>query len=399
MRGWHSKFIIILFIFTWLVTPSMTTGQPPADPVVRAVLFYSPSCPHCHEVITEVLLPMVEDYGSEQLQIIGIDTTQPAGGTVYQSTIERYAIPTHRRGVPTLVVGNVVLVGSIEIPETFPGMVEEGLAKGGIDWPDIPGLEQVIPPDAQEKPTPTTELQPTDTPAPTATNEPSALSSAPLVTDTTTQTPPPAPQSTSSALTLNEGELPAVETEEPSPDPVGFTLASVVLLGMVAAIVYVVWRVITNWQRLLQLDDVPSISAASSAIPLLALLGLGVAIYLAYVEINQVEAVCGPVGECNIVQSSPYAQILGIPIAVLGVLNYVAIIVLWVAQRLLRGRWAKLSALGLLGLTLFGALFSIYLTCLELFVIHAICAWCLSSAVITTLLMLLASMPTTSKES
>lgn len=399
MRGWHSKFIIILLIFTWLVTPSMATGQPPADPVVRAVLFYSPSCPHCHEVITEVLLPMVEDYGSEQLQIIGIDTTQPAGGTVYQSTIERYAIPTHRRGVPTLVVGNVVLVGSIEIPETFPGMVEEGLAKGGIDWPDIPGLEQVIPPDAQEKPTPTTELPPTDTPAPTATNEPSALSSAPLVTDTTTQTPPPAPQSTSSALSLNEGELPAVETEEPSPDPVGFTLASVVLLGMMAAIVYVVWRVITNWQRLLQLDDVPSISAASSAIPLLALLGLGVAIYLAYVEINQVEAVCGPVGECNIVQSSPYAQILGIPIAVLGLLNYVAIIVLWVAHRLLRGRWAKLSALGLLGLTLFGALFSIYLTCLELFVIHAICAWCLSSAVITTLLMLLAGMPTTSKES
>jgi len=376
----------------------MTTGQPADEPVVRAVLFYSPNCPHCHEVITEVLLPMVEDYGSEQLQIIGIDTTQPAGGQVYQSTIERYAIPTHRRGVPTLVVGNVVLVGSIEIPEAFPGMVEEGLAKGGIDWPDIPGLEQVISPDAQGKPTPTTELQPTDTPAPTATNEPSDLS-APLVTDATAQTPPPAPQSTSSALSLNERQLPAVETEKPPPDPVGFTLASVVLLGMVAAIVCVVWRVITNWQRLSQLDDVPSISAANWAIPLLALLGLGVAIYLAYVEITQVEAICGPVGECNIVQSSPYARILGIPIAVLGVLNYVAIIVLWVAHRLLRGQWAKLPALGLLGLTLFGTLFSIYLTCLELFVIHAICAWCLSSAVITTLLMLLAGMPTTSKES
>ena len=320
MSEWHLKFIIIPFIFTWLVTPSMATGQSSEDPVVRAVLFFSPTCPHCHEVITKVLLPMVEDYGSEQIQIIGIDTTQPAGGEVYQATIERYEIPTHRRGVPMLVVGHVVLVGSIEIPELFPGIVEAGLAEGGIDWPDIPGLEQVIPPEAQGQPAPTPEPQPTDTPAPTATNEPSA-SSAPPLTDTTPQTPTPAPQSTSSALSLNEGELPAIETEEPPPDPVGFTLASLVLLGMVAAIVYVAWRVITNWQRLSQLDGGPSISALSWAIPLLALLGLGVAIYLAYVEITRVEAVCGPVGECNIVQSSPYAQILGIPIAVLGVLN------------------------------------------------------------------------------
>jgi uncharacterized membrane protein len=131
----------------------------------------------------------------------------------------------------------------------------------------------------------------------------------------------------------------------------------------------------------------------------LALLGLGVAVYLAYVESVHVEAVCGPVGECNIVQASPYAQILGIPIAVLGMLNYLGIIVLWAVQKYVGGRLAYFSALGLLGLTLFGTIFSIYLTCLELFVIHAVCAWCLSSAVITTVLMLLVAIPITGKES
>ena len=74
-------------------------------------------------------------------------------------------------------------------------------------------------------------------------------------------------------------------------------------------------------------------------------------------------------------------------------MNYLAILVLWVVQRYAGGQLARLSALGLLGLTLIGTLFSIYLTCLELFVIRAVCAWCLSSAVITTLLMLLVAIP------
>ncbi len=69
---------------------------------------------------------------------------------------------------------------------------------------------------------------------------------------------------------------------------------------------------------LAQLLNSPVVYSLSWAVPALALIGLGVALYLSYVELLQVEAVCGPVGECNIVQASPYAQFLGIPIAVLG---------------------------------------------------------------------------------
>jgi uncharacterized membrane protein len=388
--------LIILLVVTWLVIPPLATAQPPEDPVVRAILFYSPTCPHCHAVINELIIPMVEDYGSEQLQVIGIDTSQPAGGVVYQATIDRFEIPPPRQGVPTLVVGNTVLVGSVEIPEAFPELVEKGLNEGGIDWPDIPGLEQVIPPQISEESTPPPEVQPSTTPDPTTTTESETDQAITATPNASTPTPLP---TTAPAVSLDEGELPLAETEEPPPDPVGFAIAGVLLLGMIAALVYAAWRLVAARQHLFELDRSLPSSAQTWAIPILALLGLGVALYLAYVEIVHVEAVCGPVGECNIVQSSPYAQILGIPIAVLGTLNYLGVIVLWAIQKYASGRLVNVSALGLLGLTLFGTLFSIYLTCLELFVIRAVCAWCLSSAAITTILMLLVAIPITGKES
>jgi uncharacterized membrane protein/thiol-disulfide isomerase/thioredoxin len=397
LKTLHWKFIILI-IGAWLVFPSAAATQSREEPVIQAVLFYSPTCPHCHHVITEVLIPMVEEYGSDKLQIIGIDTSQPAGAQLYQATIERYQIPPHRVGVPTLVVGETVLVGSAEIPEVFPDLVTEALSSDGISWPGIPGLEEVIPPEVEGGATPTPGPQLTSVPDNTAAAEPT-ITPATTATAFPNQAPTATPAPTSPALTLSGEEVPALETEEPPPDPAGFALASVVLLGMVVAIVYVGWRLISAWPRLFQLDRSPRRLVQTWLIPILALLGLGIAVYLAYVEITHIEAICGPVGECNVVQASPYARILGIPVAVLGLLNYMAVIVLWAGQKIPGGRWANLSALGLLGLTLFGTLFSIYLTCLELFVIRAVCAWCLSSAVVTTLLMLLAAFPITRQES
>jgi uncharacterized membrane protein len=316
----------ILLIIAWAI-PLTTAAQSADDLVVQVILFYTPTCPICHRVINEVLVPMENHYG-DRLQIVGIDTSQPAGYQLYQAVVERYQIPPERQGVPTLVVGDVVLVGGLEIPERFLIVVEKGLATGGIGWPDIPGLAQAI-----------SEVQ-------------------------------------------NE-ELQSDQIEAPSSDPVGFALAEVVLAGMVAALGYATWRIWTGRQRLLQISLT---SARTWAIPLLSLVGLGIAAYLAYVEITHVEAICGPIGECNFVQSSPYARILGIPVAVLGMLHYLTIGLLWVGQRYQAGRLANLT---MLGLTLFGTLFSIYLTCLEIFVVRAVCTWCLGSAVVTTTMLLL----------
>jgi uncharacterized membrane protein len=398
MRKLHLSFAILLIV-AWLVIPSITTAQSADEPVVRAILFYSPTCGHCHYVITEVLIPMTDDYG-DRLQIVGVDTSQPGGGQLYQAVIERYQIPRERQGVPTLVVGNVVLVGDLEIPEQFPTIVDEGLAADGIGGPDIPGLAQALPPEVQGEPAPTPESQATPPPTPTAVPQATATLTA-TATPEVTATPVPILTAipSPSAPTIEGGELSGVAFEAPPPDPVGFTLAGVVLVGMIVAIGYTVWHVTTAWPNLFQLDRNPTSYAQTWAIPILSLIGLGVATYLAYVEISHIEAVCGPVGECNIVQSSPYAQILGIPIAVLGMLNYLAIGALWAGQKSPISQWANLSVLGLVGLTLFGAFFSIYLTCLELFVIHAICAWCLTSAVATTTLMLLVIVPVTRSRS
>ena len=94
-------------------------------------------------MITEDLTPLVDKYG-EQLFLIAFDTSVQQGGLLYQSAIKHYEIPENRLGVPTLIVGETVLVGSAEIPSLFPGIVEDGLAEGGIAWPDIPEFKGFI---------------------------------------------------------------------------------------------------------------------------------------------------------------------------------------------------------------------------------------------------------------
>ena len=137
----HSSFSIItsLVIAIYLLSVPFTVHAQDAVPVVRAVLFYSPTCPHCAMVIQQDLPPLFEKYGT-QLEIVAIDASQVEGGTLYQLAVERFQIPENRLGVPTLIIGNTVLVGSIEIPEQLPGLIEYYLAQGGIDWPDIPAL-------------------------------------------------------------------------------------------------------------------------------------------------------------------------------------------------------------------------------------------------------------------
>ena len=168
--------LIPLLVF-FSTTPVTTLAQSSGEPAARAVLFYSPTCGHCHYVISEVLGPMVADYG-DQLQIIAIDASTPAGGKLYQIALDYYQLPSERRGVPLLIVGDTALVGSDEIPEQFPGLVEAGLVSGGIDWPDMPGLAAALPGDVKPGPSPTLipskTASPLPTPGPTSTAPPSS---------------------------------------------------------------------------------------------------------------------------------------------------------------------------------------------------------------------------------
>ena len=113
----------------------------------------------------------------------------------------------------------------------------------------------------------------------------------------------------------------------------------------------------------------------------MAVAGVGVAGYLTYTHYNQGALVCA-VGNCHAVQTSQYAQIGPVPIAIFGLAMYVAVIVLGVA------RWRRpdvlsTATMGAFTLALAGTVYAAYLTYLEIDVIHAICQWCVTSAILT----------------
>ena len=118
------------------------------------------------------------------------------------------------------------------------------------------------------------------------------------------------------------------------------------------------------------------------AIAALAAVGVGIAAYLTYVHYAGLHPLCLASGGCEQVQSSRYAKLAGVPVAVLGLGGYVAIL----GSLLVRGEAGR-AAGACLALAGFG--FSVYLTYRELFTIKAVCQWCVASAVLMTLLALL----------
>jgi uncharacterized membrane protein len=116
----------------------------------------------------------------------------------------------------------------------------------------------------------------------------------------------------------------------------------------------------------------------------LAVIGLGVAIYLTIIHYAGIKPACTAGTSCIKVQSSVWSKLDGIPVALLGLIGYIGI----TTSLLLPDR--EETRLATLGLTLVGFAFSGYLTYRELFSIHAICEWCASSAVILTVLFICA---------
>jgi uncharacterized membrane protein len=110
----------------------------------------------------------------------------------------------------------------------------------------------------------------------------------------------------------------------------------------------------------------------------LAAAGVGVAGYLTYVHYAGISPVCTTGGSCEKVQTSAYSLLLGIPVALIGLLGYVAILATLLARDTETTRFAVMA------LTLTGFAFSSYLTYREIYSIHAICEWCVSSAIILT---------------
>jgi len=116
----------------------------------------------------------------------------------------------------------------------------------------------------------------------------------------------------------------------------------------------------------------------------LSLAGVFVSLYLYLFKIGVIGTLACGTGGCETVQLSPYSRIFGVEVALVGLVGYVILLGISVAalERPAEPRWPRL----LLFLSAGGVAFTAYLTYLELFVIHALCRWCLGSAVLITLL-------------
>lgn len=294
------------------------------EPVVEVILYWEAGCPACEKVIEEVLPTLQKRYG-QQLVIHPIEIISVQDVEMLYQIGAGYGLTKEQIGVPMLLIGDVALVGSEQIPRQLPSLIEDYLRKGGVR----------------------TEIR-------------------------------RAPQA----------ELVYASAAEPVWS--GMPLAWGLMAFMLIALGYTAWRMIRAF-RGHAMKPLPI--WIDRSIPVLAVLGLAVAGYLTYVEGTYTLAVCGPVGDCNAVQSSPYARLFGvIPVGLFGMIGYVAILAAWFWQRFRQDRWSALMPVSILGMAVFGTLFSAYLTYLEIFVIRAVCIWCLASAFIITLLML-ASLP------
>jgi len=111
-----------------------------------------------------------------------------------------------------------------------------------------------------------------------------------------------------------------------------------------------------------------------------ATVGLGVASYLTYVHYAGGPILCLKGGGCETVQHSVYAKLAGVPVALIGLIGYIVILASLLAPE------GESTRLATMAFTVMGFGFSVYLTSRELFSIHAICPWCVSSAVMMTLL-------------
>lgn len=121
---------------------------------------------------------------------------------------------------------------------------------------------------------------------------------------------------------------------------------------------------------------------------ILALIGILDSIYLFIYKLSNNNAMCLGNGDCATVNASRYSEIYGIPVSLLGILAYLAILILIIFE--VRNIFTKENSnLLVFGISLVGVIFSAYLTYIEYFVIFAVCPFCILSAVVITLLFII----------
>jgi uncharacterized membrane protein len=119
---------------------------------------------------------------------------------------------------------------------------------------------------------------------------------------------------------------------------------------------------------------------------LLSLAGIFLSTYLYLYKTGRIGTLACGTGSCEFVQFSSWSSFLGLEVSLIGVAGYMVLFGLGLATLQFPQdvrRWPSLALLLLAG---GGVVFSLYLTSIELFVLHAICRWCVGSAILITLI-------------
>jgi uncharacterized membrane protein len=318
------------------------TGE--SAPAVRAVLFYQGDAPQSRELLAYYLPALFERYGA-RLQVSGIDVSQPSGAAAYRAAADPLHLPPQPPEEPLIVAGDRSMVGLLAIAETL-GDNFEAIAGDptAARWPPVPALEGLLSDGIRDL-----EMRVASEGVPPSADSPAQPSS----------------------------DQPATR------DRIANGLAVVVLVGMIVTLIH-------SLSRLRHRGGKTIGPAATWALPVTLLVGLGISAYTAYTALAHVAPMCGPIGSCAAVQDSEYAKILGVPMGVLGLVGYSLIFITWLIARSRSphgGGWHWLPW----AIALFGVFFSLRLTALEPFVIGATCLWCLGSAVSMTITLWLLS--------
>jgi uncharacterized membrane protein len=284
---------------------------------VTAILFWMNGCPDCHHVLDDIL-PRVQQDFDEAFRVQLVEVLSQEDVDYLFLVGAALGVPQEEVGVPFLIIGEHVLVGSAQVAAELPGLIAQYLAAGGVQ------------------------------------------TMAPLV---------------SGSLAAEPRPTASVE---------GYGLAMAVLVGAVVSLAYGSASLVGARLPLVRRPR------ADRMIPWLAALGLAISLYLAYVEAASVQAACGPVGACNAVQSSAYARLFGVlPLGVLGALVYLLFLVAWIIARSGPPRATAVAGLCILAVAFAGTAYSAYLTYVEVFVIRAVCLWCLASALTMSVILVL----------
>jgi uncharacterized membrane protein len=123
----------------------------------------------------------------------------------------------------------------------------------------------------------------------------------------------------------------------------------------------------------------------------LVVLGLLVSIYMTIYKVTSNNAMCLGSGDCSTVNASRYSEVNGIPVAIIGVLGYLAILATHFFEN--RNQFFKQNGtLMIFGMALTGFIFTIWLIYVEIAVLKALCPFCVTSQASMTIIFIIAVM-------